>query len=398
MIRVLFVDDEAAVLTGLRNSLRKQRGEWDMVFVDSGERALEELAKNPFDLVVTDMRMPQMDGAQLLARVKVQYPATGRIVLSGHAEQAAIIRTLPVAHQFLTKPCEPEHLRQVIERVCSLNALMHEQAVRQIIGSVDKLPSVPATYSALNRAMAKADINMSEVARIVEQDPAICVKLLQLVNSAYFGLGRQMTSILQAVTYLGMELLRSLVLSVNIFATLDQSRLGGLNLEEIQQRSLQMGRLMRRFLADTRLVEEAFTTALVHDVGRIVLALGLGERYAAVMERAHAEGVPSHLVEKQVLGASHAEIGAYLLGVWGLPFQVVEAVAYHHRPGDMPLRDEGLLLGALHAADVLVPCVGATVTDEGGGLDREFLERAGCLEQMPRWQEIAAEELGGVKH
>lgn len=103
--RVLFVDDEQEVLEGLRNLLRRNRHEWDMVFALGGYEALAELSRGTVDVVVTDMRMPGMDGAQLLAQVKTVSPSTARLVLSGHAEKEAILRALPVAHQFLSKPC-----------------------------------------------------------------------------------------------------------------------------------------------------------------------------------------------------------------------------------------------------------------------------------------------------
>ncbi|MFZ5757653.1 MAG: response regulator, partial [Pseudomonadota bacterium] len=165
--RILFVDDEQHVLDGLQNLLRKQRRQWDMVFVSSGEAALEELGRNPFDVVVSDMRMPRMDGATLLRKVKENHPSAARIVLSGHAERDAVLKALPVAHQYLSKPCDPELIRVVIERACALQSLLSSDTIRALIGGMEKLPSVPQTYWELTRALTDPDIGVPEIARIV---------------------------------------------------------------------------------------------------------------------------------------------------------------------------------------------------------------------------------------
>jgi YesN/AraC family two-component response regulator len=113
--RVLFVDDDQYILDGLQNLLRKQRSRWDMCFALGGAAALELFAAAPFDVIVSDMRMPGMDGAELLAHVRERYPAARRIVLSGYAEPAAVQRALEVAHQFLSKPCRAPDLIDAID-------------------------------------------------------------------------------------------------------------------------------------------------------------------------------------------------------------------------------------------------------------------------------------------
>jgi HD-like signal output (HDOD) protein len=389
--RLLFVDDEIGILEGLKNSLRRQRGRWEMVFVSSGAAALEELDKTPFDLVVTDMRMPQMDGAELLKRVKERYPATARMVLSGQAEQAEVLRALPVTHQFLSKPCDPEHLLAVIDRTCGVHSLLQKGPAQDVIGALDRLPSLPRSYMELKQAMSVTHPDIAEVTAIVQSDPAMCVKILQLVNSSYFGLARPISSVRQAITYLGLDLLKALALSAHIFSTMESARLRGLCLDRLQQHSIRMARLMRRFVSDAKLTEEAFTIGLVHDVGKIILALSFGKRYEQVSERVHGEGLACHEIESEMLGVSHAEVGAYLLGMWGLPFAVVEAVAFHHRPGDFSAGDGARLLAALHVADTLGdgPCLGSAHGAEA--IDLAFIERAGCTAELPRWRVIAAD-------
>lgn len=384
--RILFVDDEQAILDGLRDLLRKERRRWDMVFALGGREALEELARQPFDVVVSDIRMPGIDGAQLLTQVKADYPCVARIVLTGHADRDAVLRALPVAHQFLTKPCEAGALRVAIERTQALHALLASREIRDIVGRLTSLPSVPQTYLALTDAARDARKGLSDMQAIVQRDPAMSTKVLQLVNSAYFGNTAPIASIQQAIMYLGIELLKGLALGGNVFATLGKTGIDGFSLEGLQTRSLRTACLAKRFVADPRRAEEAFTAALVADVGQIIIAMSLRKGYQDVLRQARDSRRPLHAVELETLGVTHAEIGAYLLGVWGLPFSIIEGVAYHHRPnalGNGPCE----MLAALHAADALVDPPQEGVEAE---LDLGFFERAGLSERLIEWRRIAA--------
>ena len=388
--RILFVDDEVAILDGLRDLLRKERRRWEMVFAVGGAEALEELARRPFDVVVSDMRMPGIDGAQLLTTVQALYPSVARIVLTGHADRDAAMRVLPVAHQFLTKPCDAGALRVAIERTQALHALLASQEIRDIVGRLHSLPSVPKTYLALTEAARDPNKGLSDLTAIVQRDPAMSTKVLQIVNSAYFGGVQRIAAIPQAVMHLGIELLKGLALTGNVFATLGRSPIEGFSLEGLQQRSLESACLAKRFVDDPRQAEEAFTAGLVHDVGQIVIAMGLPKRYQEILREARQSRRTLHVVELEQLGVTHAEVGAYLLGVWGLPFSIIESVAYHHRPsalGDGPCET----LAALHAADVLVDPPVAGVEAE---LDLAFFDRVGMRDRLPAWRRLADEARG----
>lgn len=387
--RVLFVDDERAVLDGLQNLLRKDRKRWDMVFAAGANEALAELEKAPFDVVVSDMRMPGMDGAALLAKTRELYPATARIILSGHSERDAILRSLAVAHQFLGKPCEADHLRAVIERTSALHGMLADENIRRLVGKLERLPSVPRTYAELTEAVALPGTSVSEIADIVRRDPAMSTKILQLVNSAYFGLAQHISSIPQAVSYLGMELIKGLALTAGVFTTIEASSAPGFSLEDFQSSAVRTAQLARKMLPDPKRAEEAFTAALVHDIGELVLAMGLPDEVAAIAALGRSQRRPSFVLERERLGTTHAEVGAYLLGVWGLPFTVVETVAFHHRPS---LVTEGPcdVLCAVHVADALVRIGAGTLPEDA--LDLAFVERAGLTRELPRWRELAEDD------
>ncbi len=346
--RILFVDDEQHVLDGLQNLLRKQRREWDMSFALGGASALAAFAEAPFDIVVADMRMPGMDGAQLLSEIRDAYPATARIVLSGHAERESVTRALAVAHQFLTKPCDPDLLRRVVARVCGLQSLLFDPRMRELIGRIDRLPSVPQVYVELIDALVNESGTTAQIAAIIERDPAMTAKVLQLVNSSYFGLARRVSSISEAVGYLGSDLLRSLALTAQVFVQVQTTTPAGVSLERLQEQALLGSRLARALLStDLARANDAFTSALVRDLGSMVLALGIPADYGRVVAAAGAE--PLHVTETRELGVSHAEVGAYLLGVWGLPPTIVEAVAHHHEPATVD-HDDRAVLDAVHVA------------------------------------------------
>jgi HD-like signal output (HDOD) protein len=398
MKRILFVDDDQNVLDGLQNLLRKQRREWEMVFVLTAAEALLQLETGSFDVVMTDMRMPVMDGAAFLEVVKEKYPSVARIVLSGQAQREAVMRAVPVAHQYISKPCDADQLRTVIDRVCNLQSFIHDEKVRRVIGRVDRLPSLPRSYTELTQALARPDVGLAQLVAIVETDPAMSAKVLQLVNSAYFGLAQRTSSIFDAVRYLGVELLKGLALMSNVFTSIESNAIRGFSFSKLQQHSLLTARLAQRIIVDQKRREEAFTAGVVHEIGRIVLAFGFPDGIREVQNQAMTEpGRPLHEIEQAVLGVSHAQVGAYLLGVWGLPFSIIESTAYCYTPGAVVTGDRELL-AAVHVADALVSkaCAVCAIDSEkrdGDSIDRDFLKDAGYSELLPEWRAIAAQQL-----
>ncbi|HEU4628102.1 MAG TPA: response regulator [Gemmatimonadaceae bacterium] len=400
-MRVLFVDDEARILDGLQRMLRPLRDRWEMVFAPGGPAALQVLEHGPFDVIVSDMRMPEVDGAALLRHVRETTPETVRIVLSGQTDAATATRTVRVAHQFLTKPCEADVLRRVVERSCALQALLADAALRQAVGGVDVLPSVPRVYAALEAASARADSTVEEIAAIVEQDPALCAKVLQIVNSSFFGLSRPVTRIAQAVSYLGVDVLRALVLSHEL------ARVAGpeiaapdFSLSAHQSRALLTAQLARAIMRTEarHLADDAFMAGMLHDIGELLLASRAPARWRELRAAMTASGESLADVERRLGGATHATVGAYLLGLWGLPFHIVEAVAHHHTPSSVvgPTGQVDVLT-AVHVASALVAGAEATGPAAPGGaapaLDLAYLAAIPCADRIDGWRALAQDLL-----
>jgi HD-like signal output (HDOD) protein/ActR/RegA family two-component response regulator len=331
--RILFVDDEPALLDGLRGRLRSLRSRWEMVFVESGSRAVTEMELQPADVVVADMRMPGMDGAQLLTIVRERWPETVRMVLSGYAEEEQSARLLTVAHQYLSKPCEAQQMEKVISRCVELHDLLREPGLRGIVGRIRNLPAMPRTYAKLRKVMESPDVSVREVAKIVYEDAAIAAKVLQVVNSSFFRLARRISNVEQAVAYLGFNAIRTLAMSVEVFSLWSKNGvLDCLQPELLQERAHRVAAAARALCDGTAIADDAMLAGLFHNIGYWVLLQECPQEIVRALETARAQRIPMHQAERQVVGASHAEIGAYLLGLWGLPYSVIEAVAFQHSP------------------------------------------------------------------
>ncbi len=381
-MKILFVDDEPRILEGIERMLFDISDEWDMSFVESGVAALEILGQNPMDVIVSDMRMPGMDGAALLKEVQTRFPAMVRIVLSGHAELEATLRAVPVAHQYLAKPCKPELLRSVVERAISLQAVLHDETVRRIVGNIETLPSVPRIYSELTKALAEETTGVEDIAKIIRKDIAMSAKVLQLVNSAFFNQASTISSTEQAVVRLGLQMVKNLALAIEVFQNSESAKIArGFSIEAAQNHAFQTAALAREIISDKSLSEDVFMAAILHDIGKLVLAKELPEKFEAAQSLAAAEQQPLHIAEKQLFGVTHAEIGGYLLGIWGLPYPIVEAVANHHEPARVPRRTESGILEAVYVANCL-----ANETE----LDEDFLEETGMRDRVESWREKVA--------
>jgi HD-like signal output (HDOD) protein/CheY-like chemotaxis protein len=393
MRKILFVDDEPNILQGLKRMLRSQSDHWEVAFAGGGEAALAMLDAAPFDVVVSDMRMPGMDGAALLACVREKYPEVIRFILSGHSDQKAALRAVTVAHQFLSKPCESGTLQVAIERACGLKAVLSDPSLCRTVGSMRELPAMPRTYLELRKALEDADVSLDTVARIVEQDVAVTAKLLQLVNSAFFGLPRDVTNVRSAVSYLGVDVLKSLVLSIGVFRSFeDAGAIPGFSVEQFQSHAYLTARIAGALPAPPHLKDAISLAALLHDSGKLVLATRMPAHFARALALAVEQGRPIYEVEQDIMGVTHAEIGAYLLGLWGLPWPVVEAVAHHHVPARVP--EQGLdALAAVYIANILAlecappPPAGASLVQPA--FDALYIDSLGVADQLPDWRILA---------
>jgi HD-like signal output (HDOD) protein/CheY-like chemotaxis protein len=388
--RILFVDDQQEILKTHRQSMQKYSGQVEMMFAVGAEAAMDVVRSERVDIVVTDMHMPGVDGAMLLGAIKEDHPHIVRVMLCPQSETDSILVALPVSHQILAQPMVPEALWNAIERIYQLRELLTD-SLRKKIGGMQQLPSAPTVYFEMMAAMARTDVSAQKITRILEKDAAMAAKTLQVVNSACFCLSRTITRLDQAVAYLGMELIRDLSLTVHMFAALEPTAIrSGFSFDAEQEHSLLTARVARRLVSNPRHAQQAFTAALLHDVGNLVMAVCIPEKFKLVTVASKTSGRSSHEVETELLGVTHAEVGAYLLGLWGVPHPIVEAVAYHHNPSAAMERSFDIPTVVAVANGLVDEIVFARTFPSA---IEEHLESLKVIDKLPRWAGIAREEL-----
>ena len=397
MKTLLFVDDEPNVLQGLQRQLRSMRHEWDMHFVENGKKALEFMAAQAVDIVVSDMMMPGMDGAQLLSEVVHRHPQTVRLILSGHAHREAVLRLVGPAHQYLSKPCNADELRRAIVRAFALRDLLGNERLKRLTTRIKNLPTLPALQNQLDEELRKDSPSLERVGKIISRDIAMTAKILQLVNSAFFGLAQSIGSPMEAAAYLGLNTIRSLTLSAGIFSQYDQKICRDFSLDALARHSWTTGvmahKLAQSERQDAKILDQCFLAGLLHDVGQLVLAFGLQEEYAQVIVRAKDHNLPMCQVEQDMFGANHSNVGAYLLALWGLPNPIIEAVALHHQPAQCAAPEFSPVI-AVHAADVFAHEFCRTNTEvPPPQLDAACLARMGFGERIASWRETCQETI-----
>ncbi|MCG8449555.1 MAG: response regulator [Pirellulales bacterium] len=391
--RILFVDDEPKVLAGLRRMLRRRHAEWDMVFVSSGREALERMAQAPFNVVVSDMKMPEMDGAQLLSEVRKRYPTTVRLILSGYVEGESVLRTVGPAHQFLAKPCDSKTLICTIESAVQLRELLKSEELQTLLASLDTLPTPSVTYTELLEELRSPRSSARSMARIIERDAAMMAETLKLTNSAYFARSSRVTTAMQAVQILGFETLQTLVVKVGIFSRYRGAD-GSSSLIETISRVANKIAITAKAVAraedlEPYVIEQAFCAGMLSLVGSLVLIDNCRPRYRNAMSLVRTGGFTMAEAERLTFGCTQAEVGAYLLGLWGFNDPIVEAVAYQDCPRSCGYRGGINALTAVHIARALSGFeagLATNCTDRLLGLDRQYLAELDAVERLPVWQ------------
>lgn len=325
---ILFVDDERGVLDGLRRQLRRSRDDWDMRFVTSGEAAIEVFAAGPVDILVTDVRMPGVDGLTLLREVRARHPEAVRFVLSGYSPPAEERAVYQVAHRVLPKPCEQGQLAHNLRQAVAVRAVVPDRRVRALVGGVERLPSVPRIYSQLQSVLHDAESDAQAVARVIERDAVMLAAVLRGANSAIFARATPVTRVRDAVTYLGRRMVTSIVLGVAMLDRFRESGISGSALRLFQAHAMAVANVAMR-LVERRDRDDAYAAAMLHDIGQLVLCMAFGEVYDGISSLDRDRLVAA---EAELFATTHDQVGAYLLGLWGLPVEVVAAVAQHHSP------------------------------------------------------------------
>ncbi len=402
MNSILFVDDEPAITQGLKRMLRPMRHEWDMHFTLSAKEALTFMKTHTVDVLISDMRMPEMNGAELLSQVMHKYPQVIRIILSGQSDQEAILKTIKPAHQFLTKPCDAETLKHTIKKTLCLKNSLENPALQNLISQIETLPSLPSCYQNIMSVLQKETGSLKEVSDIIQQDVAMTMEILKYVNSSFFGLYRKVSNIQQAVALLGINIIKTLVLSIHVFSQFEAGKQYPIHIKELWEHSFLTAMFTKKIMADLgaghELQDDAFTLGLLHDIGMLTLAIQTPEIYQKVYQTALQNKLTIPNAEYQVLGTSHAEVGAYLIGLWGVSSDLITSISAHHllKTTSDDLDD---FLIALHTADIFAQ----QFMQKNQGLPLEafqpaILNNAKFTDNLERWETLCGEIYDGAEN
>jgi len=386
------MDDEPRLLDDLRRHAAPLEEEWELEYADSAAGGLRAFAREPFQVVVADLRMPGMGGAEFLQEIMARYPATVRLLLAADADREQALQSVGRAHQCLSKPCDLALLKSTVEFSCRYGRRVGNDHVRELIARIGQLPAVPELYREISQLLESERGSVDQLGAVIEKDMAMTAMILKLANSAFFSLRNPVASATEAVSFLGIDLLKGLVLAHGLFGQVGAFRIPAFTIQHLWQHSLAVAAASRRIAEAEDLglsrANECFTAGLLHDIGILILASRFPEDYAKALETSQRSGGDLEASEFHVFGATHAEVGAFLLALWGIPEPVVQAAAFHHRIGRQAVRGFSAAL-AVHVADTLCAYNPDHAVFSRARLDEGYLAGLGLGGRLPDWEAAA---------
>jgi HD-like signal output (HDOD) protein len=351
-MRILMVNESETWLQEIRRTFWQKHRHWEVLLAHGADEAMLALKRDLVDVLITGMQLPGINGAELLHQVRELQPGVVRILMveAEQAEQAE--QSEGDLHRLFITPVEPAFLISVVESLDSEDDEECVRAIRTAVGGLGHLPSLPSLYSELVALLQREDAGMKEVARLVRKDPSMAGQVLKTANSVHFSGGRSVAELGQAVAMLGVDSLRSLVLFRGIVSGFKTPKPAGLDLEQVWFHSFEVAAGTRKLVmleGESGLADRAFSAGLLHDIGLVVFAMEPTGRYRAVLEQAQVSRVPLAVLEHETFGVDHAQLGAHLLSLWGLPPAFCRPVREHHAPSTGG--DGFPLSAALHMAD-----------------------------------------------
>lgn len=390
---ILYVGRTPTSDAALQKEIAERNRLWDAIFATEGREALRVLQHGRFDAVVADDTLPDMDGLEFLNQVAAHNPEIRRVVISKIDEPKSVLKFAGITHHRVPAPWSAATIGAALQRAFELRLWLSSEKARELVSQMKRIPSPPDLYFKIAKLLRKPDVRVEQIAKLVLNDIAITAKLLQLVNSAALGVACKINTVFEAISYLGIETTRSLILLAHTFSYCDQTRVAGFSLEELWKHSLDVGSLAmsigRAEKASSELTDELFLAGLLHDTGKLLLAANFPNEYARILKRAQDNRIPLWQAELDYLGASHGEVGADLLATWNFPVEVVEAVALHHHPAKFSGAGFSPLV-AVHAANALIHEI---ADEQAPSIDVDFLESNGFAPRITHWRELAASHL-----
>lgn len=331
---ILLVNDVSSEIKLLNKTARRFDSDWNYFNAESYEELYAILEKEKIDVMICGLNMERMDGAQLLQKVRENYPNIIRIALTENVDSSQSLNSARLAHQILIMSSNAKSLKDKIAETIYLRRFVKNQEVLKIVNGLEQLPSLPDLYLNLEEEISKPNISVRNVGHIISKDITMTAKILHMVNSAFFRIPQKISDPVQAINYLGLEVVKSLVLFAKVFSSC-QNKAVDFSINELWNHSLKVALYSRDYLQletqNKKAADEAYIAGLLHDLGKLVF-LEVPGYLENVRELVDHENYNWQQAEYELYQTSHAELGAYILGLWGLPDFIVEGVAFHHDP------------------------------------------------------------------
>lgn len=376
---ILFVDDEPNIIQGIRRMMFPFRKEWNLFYAIGAEEALEIIRREQIAIIISDMRMPKIDGVELLGIVKNEKPEIIRVILTGQSEKEKLILSSNLVHRCLFKPCKTNVLISSIKELLESRKDIEKNNLMEILDQLGELPVLPEVYLQLQEELNSPVVSIQKIVNIISREPMIVAKVLQLVNSSFFGLPVKIINLMQAINYIGISIIKTLVLYSKLFSTMKLSSENQAFIEKVWSHSIEVANLVLKILknenADKSKTEEAYIAGILHDIGKaFLIQTDSGTDYNTHEVYENSEAVIA--AERKIYNSDHAVVGSYILGLWKFSNGIVEAVKYHHTittecPEEISVRDIILI------SNVIV---------EGYQADIEILNRKYGAQNIEKWK------------
>jgi HD-like signal output (HDOD) protein/CheY-like chemotaxis protein len=361
MTTILLVDDEQNVLNAMRRSLFDLNESHALHFVPNADQALRLLEQQPVDVLLSDIRMPGMSGEELLLKAYHHHPEVLRFGISGYSKRETSIALINAVHQFFAKPCDIDHLLHSIDRACDGRDRISHPDLRRLVLGTGALPVQAQSLRRLTKELNNPQACIDRIGRLVSQDAGMSAKVLQVVNSAFFGLCRHVSSAAEAAVMLGPEILRAMVHTTDSFQPLEKLPAGSVDLHHMWQWAVQIGdtayNLALHFSRNRHAADHALIAGNLIPIGLLLLMHDPG-LWHEITSQAQLQARPLCQVERDYLGLTHTEIAAVLADIWGFPEPVAAALRYAHHPEAHPLQEFDAVC-AVHMALSIVGQFGA---------------------------------------
>ena len=356
-LRIMFVDDELSVIKSLKRTFRKYSKQWKMFFFTNPLEAFESLKENPVDVIITDMKMPEETGFTLLSKVKANYPGTIRIILTGYADKKLIYSSFEIAHQLLIKPISAESIISVVNQINKINSYIQDKELQKVVNNLSYLPPLPEIYVKLTNKIKDPESSLKDLAKIISLDPSLSADILKMVNSAYFGLSHKVFKISQAINFMGIDLIKDIILTSSIFKNLHGTQTQILWIKKIYKHSSNVLKyameICKQIEIDDIDKNYIFIAAMFHDLGKIIMIMNLGNQYETLLNSFEKEkNINIEELELKKISITHSQVGAYILGLWGFSTKVIQTILFHHKP-ELSDSTHDCLLASIYLANYI---------------------------------------------